>query len=805
MKINGNLVFNTDASGEIQNAYFERLSEAPAHNPAHAGRVYYNTQTGLYYYNDSTGWIPFATGGNAASLQTEVDNIEATLGGGINGNGTIGTFAPVVTDIVGAVPTTWTQVINALALEAQSTDTLAELDDVSLGSLSSGHILYYNGANWVNSAPGATAGVQPHDIGLDSLSSMTGPGFVSVSADGNTFAARTFQMPAAGIAMTNASGGGNPTISLTNDLAAVEGLTTNGIAVRTAIDTWATRSVVGGSTGTIIVANGAGDAGDPTLDLQTLDIPANDPGNVGTFYKFTYDTHGRVTAVTAVAQADITGLVDSVYVNVSGDTMAGALNMGGNKITSLGTPTDATDAATKAYVDATTEGLSVKPAVLVATTGPLAGTYTDGSDPLNLGIGATLNLGQSATLTIDGYQLTAQYQGVLVKNQTDPVENGRYFVSQVGNDVDTDWILTRCGYCDEANEIPSMFIFVQEGTLNKATGWAALVENPNTFTVGVDDINFTQFSGAGTYSAGNGLDLNGTEFSVLAGAGLSFLPGSEVGVEIHNYSGSALGFHNGSGRVATTGAAAAGDTLALFLDGSTLAQSGTGLKVAAGGITAVEINSSAIDANAGITGGSGAKLSLNVNTSHLEVSSNILSIKDAGVTTIKIADGNVTNAKLQYSTISLTDGVTTDAVALGETVTLSGTNGIAVTVADNAVGVALTAGLGELAGVEIGLLNPYQGGNSGEVLTYQGGPSSASWRPQKIYELYSAPAAATSHSITHNLGQKYCNVTVVDTNDEVVIPQSIVFNDANQLTVTFTSALQCKVIIMGMRIDPLVF
>jgi len=41
----------------------------------------------------------------------------------------------------------------------------------------------------------------------------------------------------------------------------------------------------------------------------------------------------------------------STYVNVSGDTMTGALAMGTNKITGLGTPTNSADAATKGYVD----------------------------------------------------------------------------------------------------------------------------------------------------------------------------------------------------------------------------------------------------------------------------------------------------------------------------------------------------------------------------------------------------------------------------------------------------------------------
>ena len=58
-----------------------------------------------------------------------------------------------------------------------------------------------------------------------------------------------------------------------------------------------------------------------------------------------------------------------------------------------------------------------------------------------------------------------------------------------------------------------MYIFVQEGSVYGSTGWVALVSN-TYFTVGTDDIDFVQFSGAGTYTAGDGLDLSGTVFSV---------------------------------------------------------------------------------------------------------------------------------------------------------------------------------------------------------------------------------------------------------------------------------------------------
>lgn len=68
---------------------------------------------------------------------------------------------------------------------------------------------------------------------------------------------------------------------------------------------------------------------------------------------------------------------------------------------------------------------------------------------------------------------------------------------------------------------------------------------------------------------------------------------------------------------------------------------------------------------------------------------------------------------------------------------------------------------------------------------------------EKMYFLYDG-ASATSHTVTHNLGQKYCNVTVVDASDEMVIPQSVTFSSANELVVTFNTAIACKVIVMGL-------
>jgi hypothetical protein len=192
---------------------------------------------------------------------------------------------------------------------------------------------------------------------------------------------------------------------------------------------------------------------------------------------------------------------------LSGGTLTGALTLHAD-------PTQALHAASKQYVDEVAEGLRAKPAARAATTTNLAANYDNGT----AGVGATLTADTDRVFTtLDGvtsWSITTPPMGVLVKNQTNPAHNGRYNLTSLGETGVSPWVLTRCGLCDEANEIPGSYTFVQFGTANGGTAWVQTVADPDTFTVGTDAITMNQFSGAGTYTAGTGLTLTGTTFAM---------------------------------------------------------------------------------------------------------------------------------------------------------------------------------------------------------------------------------------------------------------------------------------------------
>ncbi len=401
-------------------------------------------------------------------------------------------------------------------------------------------------------------------------------------------------------------------------------------------------------------------------------------------------TIGGATTSLGGAVTSATILAAGILNNVGAATSAYSLNS--QKITNLADPTSAQDAATKAYVDANSQGLDVKESCLVAT---------------------TANITLSGTQTIDGVAVTADKR-VLVKDQSNKVENGIYLCKG------DSW--TRATDFAAGSAEAGAFTFVEKGTVSADAGFVCTADAGSDI-VGTNNLDFTQFSGAGQVTAGDGIDKLGNTLSadLLANGGIRFSSG-EMGLDLsgsaiigslpdarlatitsaNKVSGSAVQLKASGGLEDSTG-------LQINLDGTTLALGADGIKVnlitnaqvdADAGITdgklatiatANKVSGSAVQlaANTALEDSTGLRLkaatagdglaisasqvmSVNVDDSSIEINSDSLRVKGAGIATAMLADDAVTldkigiTARNQVETIS---GSATTTITLTNRVT----------------------------------------------------------------------------------------------------------------------------------------
>jgi hypothetical protein len=297
------------------------------------------------------------------------------------------------------------------------------------------------------------------------------------------------------------------------------------------------------------------------------------------------------------------------------------VNAGGNpsysmtpsltQVTVAGNPSAALEVATKQYVDTLiASGIHFHQPVRVEAPLNLNATYNNGT----AGVGATLtNAGTQLALVIDGVTVSVADR-VLVYEQTNPVQNGIYVVTDVGS-VSTNWILTRSSDADtyvinSANGLSEgSTVFVQQGTTG--AGETYTCNTSGVITFGTTGITFAQISATQIYSAGTGLTLTGTTFSLtspvattLGGTGLtSFTSGGAV------YATSTSALTTGTLPTASGGTGQTSYTNGQLLIGKTdgtLAKAsltaGTGISVT-GGDGTVTVTNSAPDQVVSITGG----------------------------------------------------------------------------------------------------------------------------------------------------------------------------------------------------------
>ena len=334
-------------------------------------------------------------------------------------------------------------------------------------------------------------------------------------------------------------------------------------------------------------------------------------------------------------------------------------------------PTNASDVAIKSYVDG------------------LVGAGVFWKEPARVASTANINLSNPGGSSFDGITLSGGDR-ILVKNQTTASQNGVYDFNGAAS------AMTRSADANSADELNGLAIFIKEGSDNADQGY---YQSAEISSLGSDSVTFVQFTGLGQITAGNGLTKTGNRLDIAtgvginissdavvfrAGAGLDFA-GNDVDVQVDDSSIEIDGSGNlqvkangitssmiGTNQVTGNEIAALAVATANLADSSvsTVKLGGsvvTEAKLASLSVSEAKIQSSAITASKiaaavagdGLSHDSSTGLAVNVDDSTIETNADALRLKDLGITssklqnnsviTSKIADANITEAKLSSS------------------------------------------------------------------------------------------------------------------------------------------------------------
>lgn len=249
----------------------------------------------------------------------------------------------------------------------------------------------------------------------------------------------------------------------------------------------------------------------------------------------------RLAALTAGANVTITNGTGSITIAATGDVVgpagatSGAISLfdgatgkllknsvitinASGVISNVNTPNTGTDAANKQYVDdLASTGLHYHEAVVLSTSPGSSRTDTyNQPGGAGVGVSATLTSVANGTLVIDGTVASATIR-VLIQDCSNPVGNGVYVVTNAGS-TSTQYVMTRSSDADTYIEQSTVgldagsYFFTTGGTSNKGSAWVNT--NSGVISFGSTAISFSLFSNSQVYSAGNGLSLTATTFSL---------------------------------------------------------------------------------------------------------------------------------------------------------------------------------------------------------------------------------------------------------------------------------------------------
>ena len=359
-----------------------------------------------------------------------------------------------------------------------------------------------------------TTAAQPNITSVGTLTSLNVSGNANVGNLGTAQILATANVTAPQLISNVATGTAPFVVTSTTQVANLSVATSGSATTAGTVTTAAQPNIT--SVGTLSTLNVSGNANVGNLGTSGLITATGNVsgGNITTGGVVTA-TGNIVTSANLVTDL-IVGKTTGVSITATGTnqninltpTGTGTVNVGNFIISNVATPVSDFDAATKKYVDDVSQGLNIHDSCQAATPTTLASitggtiTYDNGT----AGVGATLTTTGSFNL-IDGVNVQTAGTRILVKNEANAVYNGIYTWSNAT-------VITRA---TDFNSVPEVeagdFTFVTSGTLYDNTGWVQ-VSSPAAIGTAGNVIEFTQFSGAGTYTAGTGLTLTGSQFSI---------------------------------------------------------------------------------------------------------------------------------------------------------------------------------------------------------------------------------------------------------------------------------------------------
>ena len=381
-----------------------------------------------------------------------------------------------------------------------------------------------------------------------------------------------------------------------------------------------------------------------TIAIANTGVTAASVGAANKTLTATVNAQGQLTALAdtaiAITNTQVSGLgtmstQDANNVAISGGaingTTIGASAAAAGTFTSVTmtsgtvstTPTSGNDIANKTYVDTiAASGITYHTPVKYEAPNALTATYNNGT----AGVGATLtNAGTLGAFTPDGVVASVSDR-ILIYQQANAVENGVYTVTTVG-DGSTPWVLTRAtdantyGLKDPNALGQGDAFFVTSG--NTGAGETYVCNTSGVITFGTTNITFVQVSSAQIYSAGTGLTLSGTQFSI-----------TNTGVSASTY-----------------GSASSVPTLAINAQGQVTSASNTPIAINANQITTGTITNSQLQ-NSAVTvngtsislGGSGTITAANPNALTIGTGLTGTSYDGSSAVTIALATSGVSAA-----------------------------------------------------------------------------------------------------------------------------------------------------------------